>query len=560
MLNLNLSRLGVTLPTTAVEPKTVVESTTAVEPTTDVEPTTVVTRVYSRKTVKSHQVVWSLQATGSLDERRDAILAARETVLGLRNQIARISPEDRLGDFRALLAPIAQLVARGELHSALGGSERLMLSEGSGDRSKYERLMADVAFLTRSIAVAVQAYAVEYVAEQKLLGLKKNSRLPVLDGDQYLVLAKKRLALVRQRLALQGIEWYLATTPDVLAAQQAKISDATAKVVKAETALKAAKASISALNVAYAEAEDDVVREDLRRAIRSAKDRRDALDNQVDNLSARLNELVEQFNPFLKDGEQLPDQTGESMEEWTANADPDFEAIAAKRLKALRDNALWYTHYVSRYDLADAESGRVAEAVAAAKLPSKCAQRIVQDIRRGHLHILVEDALDGAIKAQGEAIRAEWASRIKGMNIALADANKRVERFVQLAKEGKLTEAIAVAIALKVVGHLEGEGKALATLEEAKSLDKKWLISGGKALLVPNLPKSVVNFYYDGFAELSAVSQLRLLPEWAKQVAAKAEAKTVKAVETKVETKVKPTVEATVKATVSATVSARSRI
>ncbi|MCX7385037.1 MAG: hypothetical protein NTX48_00110 [Planctomycetales bacterium] len=453
--------------------------------------------------------------------RVEAIKKSREFLVALDLQIGKIK-DAGFGDFRALPeGSLSRIVAGMQLKvngAGVSSSRGYSLEELTGfssfslrvdgHRSLKARLMADRAALAGFIKVAEQALLAEYAK-------RTGRRLPTLDEDQYLVLDKEREKVAAEMAALHGDEWYLITTPVVLAAQQAEIDATAAKVVKAKDDLKAAKGRLAKLKGELSEVENDVVREDLRRAIRACTTQIDALDSKVDNLSARLEEQTEKANPFLKDGVKLPSRSAENFQEWLSASLPDFVANAVAEIAKLRDQSLHGTYWSVRYDLAEAELPRIVAAVAAEKLPTKCVEHIVNEVKFGRLNLLAPGSLGGAITAQSEITRTAWGKRIPGVNKAIKNVMALVGEFLELATEDKLTNLDAVNRVHEILGCLEGEGKIFGTLAEAKTTDPKWLVnSEGKALLVPNLPKIVVTFITNGTTELSAVSQVKLLPEW----------------------------------------------
>ena len=315
--------------------------------------------------------------------------------------------------------------------------------------------------------------------------------------------------------SLRGDEWYLATLPEFEARQQAEIDAVAAKVVKAKAEIAVAKKGVGELNEEFENADNDVVKEDLRRKVAQGNQVIDALTNKLANLVKKLGGLKMAQNPFHKDGVKLVDQTGDTMEDWEEKSIPFFEAIVAKRLAESRDAAIWTVFREDADAIFSAQLPTILAKAEAAKLPAKRVNHIVEEAKQGRLNLLSPSALEDAIAAQGVKTTQEWQTRIPGVNKAIDQVLGLVNRFLALYITGTLTDGEMVARGKRIASLLEGEGKILETLAEARGVDKRWLVnSAGKALLVPNLPNTVVTFTSDGKDGLSVLSQLRQSAEW----------------------------------------------
>lgn len=269
---------------------------------------------------------------------------------------------------------------------------------------------------------------------------------------------------------LRGDAWYLATQSLFETRQQAKIAEVAAKVTKAKAEIAAAKKGVDELNEEFENADNDVVKEDLRRKVVQGNRVIDALTNKVANLAKKLGDLRLALNPLHKDGVKLIDQIGETMVEWEAKVSPDFAAVAAEKLAASRDAAIWAVYREDADLIIPAELPGVLAKAKAAKLPAKRVDFLVEEVKQGRLNLLSPSALEDAIAAQGVKTTQEWQARISGVSKAINQVLGLVNSFVALHNSRQMTAAEMVGRGKRIAFLLEGEGKILETLAEARGL------------------------------------------------------------------------------------------
>jgi len=543
VLNLALTRFAATpAPAEGTPPTTPVVKSPAVA----VQPVAVQPILGMAVRQKAHTVVRKVEAIKSAQGLISAVRELDGQISKVRRDLGLLSGHELLaGDYRMFPAVFKRLLplkgTRVRFNAGLASvrcvapspAEQPQVNEAlnefpgemwtSSGPGYYRKLIADLkwfieareAAITKLLPLLVHPVPGKkfVLAETALADRRRDLKASRARRLRYATEIAERYGLENREL--REDEWYLATTPVVIAAQQAGIDATAEKLVKAKDDHKAAKARLAQLKYERDGVDDDLIREDLSRSIRACEALIDALDRKVGNLSTKLAEQKAEANPFLKDGVKLADRPAESVAEWLSASLPDFAAFAAAEIAELRDQSLYSTYWGVRFELAESELPRIVAAVAAAKLPTKCVEHIVKEVKFGRLNLLTTGSLENAITKQSEITRTGWQKRISGVNKAIRDVMALVEKFLRLATAGELTSLDAVNRVHQILSYLEGEGNIINTLAEAKAIDPVWLVnSEGRALKVPNLPKLVLTFITDGKAELSAVSQVKLLPEW----------------------------------------------
>jgi hypothetical protein len=478
---------------------------------------------------KAHTAVRKVEAINSAQELISAIKVLDEQIFKVRRDLGLLSSHDLLaGDYRMFPAVFRRLLpikgTRIRFNAGLVSVRcNEALNEFPGEMwttfgpDYYRKLIADLKWLLEARESAITKLVARVVHPQ---GKKFVVSTTALEERRRDLKASRvrRLGYVTEvaHSGLRGNEWYLATLPEFEAREQAQVDAVAAKVDKAKTELAAAKKGVSELNEEFENAENEVVKEVLRQKVDQGNQVILALTNKLANLVKKLNGLKMVQNPFHKDGVKLVDQTGDTMDEWEEKSIPLFEAIVAKRLAESRDADIWAVFREDADAILSAELPNIIAKAEAAKLPAKRVNHIVEEAKQGRLNLLIPSALEDAIAAQGVKTTQEWQTRIPGVNKAIDQVLGLVNRFLDLYAKG-MTDDEMVARGKRIASLLEGEGKILETLTEARGVAERWLVnSAGKPLLVPNLPKIVVIFTSDGKDGLSVLSQLRKLAEWDK--------------------------------------------